>query len=305
MNDLRTLQAALTPDEPSQDVVDRSRHRLQNRMRGSSAARKRTVWWTAGIGLTAAAAAAVVVVVTVSTMPAAPADRAPATAVAEPPTTTVGGQEILLAAAVAAERSPEETGTYWHVRVAEGASASNTYEYWVKPDGQSWTRGAKTNGAVVALGASRSKPFSLVAVDLTLDQLRALPADPAALKAWIAQALTHSDARTSAGPLTASDREQATFQSLISLVSTLPAPPQVRAAAFRAIASYPGVHSLGEVPGGQGLSLPDNGGRLVVDPTTGRVNRTSVYVTMDGALYGVADTAGAQITAEWTNTLPK
>ena len=34
MNDLQTLRAALTPDEPDQDVVDRSRHRLQNRIHG-------------------------------------------------------------------------------------------------------------------------------------------------------------------------------------------------------------------------------------------------------------------------------
>ncbi|WP_193441303.1 hypothetical protein [Actinosynnema sp. ALI-1.44] len=59
------------------------------------------------------------------------------------------------------------------------------------------------------------------------------------------------------------------------------------------IASYPGVHSLGEVPGGQGLSLPEGGGRLVVDPATGRVNRTSVHVSMDGARNKVADAAGA------------
>jgi len=32
MNDLETLRAALIPGEPAQDVVDRSRHRLQNRM---------------------------------------------------------------------------------------------------------------------------------------------------------------------------------------------------------------------------------------------------------------------------------
>ncbi|RSM52247.1 hypothetical protein DMH03_40960 [Amycolatopsis sp. WAC 01376] len=295
MNDLQTLRAALTPEEPSQDVVDRSRHQLQNRIRGGRAARRRTGWLVTGAGLTAAAAAAAVAI---AVMPAAPVDG--------PPVQTFSGQEILLAAATAAERSPESTGTYWHVKVAEadGAAASTDYEYWIKPDGQLWMRGAKTGGKVMPLKASSATPFSLVAVDLTLEQLRALPTDPDALKAWIAEAHERSDARTSAGEFTASDREQAGFQSLISLVSTLPATPEVRAAAFRAIANHPGVENLGTVPGGHGLLLP-TGERLVVDPATGRVNGTSVFVTMDGAVYKVANPAGVNINAEWTDTLPK
>ncbi|WP_410650776.1 CU044_5270 family protein [Amycolatopsis sp. cmx-4-54] len=294
MNDLQTLRTALTLDEPSQDVIDRSRHRLQNRIHGGRTSRRRTGWLIAGAGLTAAAAA----VVAIAAMPAAPVDG--------PPMRTVSGQEILLAAATAAERSPEGAGTYWHVKVtvADGAVASSAYEYWIKPDGQAWMRGAKTGGEVMPMKAHSATPFSLVAVDLTLEQLRALPADPDALKAWIAEALERSDARTSAGKLTASDREQAGFQSLISLVSTLPATPAVRATALRAIADHPGVQNLGTVPGGQGLSLP-TGERLVVDPATGRVNGTSVFVTMDGAVNKVADPAGARIDAEWTDTLPE
>ncbi|MBB5851063.1 CU044_5270 family protein [Amycolatopsis umgeniensis] len=292
MNDLQTLRAALASDEPSQDVVDRSRQRLQNRMRGGRASQRRTGWLIAGAGLTAAAAA-----VAIAVMPAAPVDG--------PPVRTVSGQEILLAAATAAERSPEGSGTYWHVNVTEvdGAAASSGYEYWIKPDGRLWMRGAKTGGKVTPLKGTSATPFSLVAADLTLEQLRALPTDPDALKAWIAEALERSDARTSAGTLTASDREQAGFQSLISLVSTLPATPEVRATAFRLIADYPGVQNLGTVPGGHGLLLPE-GERLVVDPATGRVNGTSIFVTMDGAMYHVTNPAGAKISAEWTDTLP-
>jgi hypothetical protein len=293
MNDLQTLRAALAPDEPSQDVVNRSLHQLQNRIHGARASRQRSGWLTVGAGLTAVAAAAAVAI---SAMAAAPLDG--------PPAKMVSGQEILLAAATAAERSPEGSGAYWHVTVteADGGGASSVYEYWTKPDGQWWFRAEKTGGKVMPMRHFGATPFSLVAVDLTLEQLRALPTDPAALKAWIAQALEHSDAKTSAGELTASDREQFLVLSLVSLVSTLPAPPQVRAAAFRAIASYPGVESLGTVAGGQGLLLP-GGQRLVVDPATGRVNGTSVYV-MNQSVLGVADPAGARINAEWTNTLP-
>src|SRR5205823_9188088 len=59
-----------------------------------------------------------------------------------------------------------------------------------------------------------------------------------------------------AGPFTAADRERELLLSMVSLVSTLPAPPAVRAAAFRAIAAYPGVQDLGPVPGGRGFRLP-------------------------------------------------
>ncbi|EMD25191.1 CU044_5270 family protein [Amycolatopsis azurea] len=292
MNDLQTLRAALAPDEPSQDVIDRSRHRLQNRINGGRTSRRRTGWLITGASLTAAAAA-----VAIAVIPAAPVDG--------PPVRTASGQEILLAAATAAERSPEGAGTYWHVKVtgADGADASSGYEYWIKPDGRLWMRGAKTGGKVAPVKTQSAIPFSLVAIDLTLEQVRALPTAPDALKAWIADAIERSDARTSAGEFTASDRERAVFQSLISLVSTVPATPEVRATAFRVIAGYPGVQNLGTVPGGQGLSLPE-GERLVVDPATGRVNGTSVYVTMDGAVYQVADPGGARINAEWTDTLP-
>jgi hypothetical protein len=274
MNDLRT---ALLPDDPAQDVVDRSRHRLQNHIRGGvPMARKRSGWLLAGVGVTVAAVA-------IAVLPS------------ESPR-TVTGQEVLLAAATAAAQTPEDSGTYWHVTIASGQDLP--YEYWVKADGDMWVRTTRTEIAhrPPLPGESRN-PFSLVGVvDLTLEQLRALPTDPEALKAWIADALAGSD--------TTVDRGYALFESLISLVSTLPAPPDVRAAAFRAVASYPDVKNLGEVPGGQGL-LVYGSWRLVVNPDTGRVNRTWVFATMDGGpVFLGVDPSGMTITAEWTDTLP-
>ena len=297
MDDLQTLRAALAADEPSQDVVDRSRHRLQHRIRGGRGSRKRVGWLTAGAGLTVAATAAVVL----TTLPTAPDDRPP-TAVGD--TRAVSGPEILRAAATAAERSSEGSGAYWHVEVTVGGGdPPEVYEYWVGKEGGLWFRGVKTGGAVMPVDLDRRKPFSLFAVDLTFAELRALPTDPDALRAWITEALRHSGARSSAGEFTDDDREMATFHSLIALVSTVPATPEVRAAAFRAIASNPGVESVGAVPGGQGLVLP-GGRRLVVDPATGRVNGTSVFISVDGAVHSVADPAGARIDAAWTATLP-
>ena len=149
-----------------------------------------------------------------------------------------------------------------------------------------------------------SAPLQLAGTGVTFEQLRTLPTDPAALRDWLVDAIAHSGARTGSGPLTASDRERELLLSMVSLVSTLPAPPAVRAAAFRAIAASPGVQDLGPVPGGHGFLLPGEY-RLVVDPSTGRINRTSMYVSADGAIHQVADPQGAQVGSEWTDTLPK
>ncbi|MEU4768826.1 CU044_5270 family protein [Actinosynnema sp. NPDC023794] len=306
MDDLQALRAALAADDPSQDVVDRSRHLLQNRVRGGRASRKRAGWLTVGVGLTVTAAAAALAF---STLPAPPGGPATAlgtgTPTESPPAAAVSAPEILLAAATSAGRSPEGSGAYWHVTARFAGERARVDEYWINPDGRAWFRGVRTGGKVVPMGERRPKPFPLVAVDLSLEELRALPTDPGALKSWIAEAVEHADARTSAGGrLSAVGRAEATFYSLIALVSTVPAPPEVRAAAFRAIASYPDVESTGAVPGGQGLELP-RGERLVVDPATGRVNGTSMFITFDSRVYATADLGGAGVDAEWTDTLPE
>jgi hypothetical protein len=289
MNDLRTLGAALAQDEPSQDVVDRSRHRLRHHMRGHRPMRRRA--WFA---VTAAAAVAAVAAV------ALPAGEAPPAR---------DGLAVLLAAADVAERTPEGTGTYWHYKVH---ADSAWYEYWITADGEYWRR--FEDGKVEKAPDRRAHPFSLIGVPLTLDQLRALPTDPAALQAWIAEAVADNGRDD---PATDPLKEWDTLDSLVSLVSMLPAPPEVRAAAFRAIAAYPGVEPLGDVPGGQGVLLPGNdvivavsvdgrevGRRLVVDPATGRANGTTFFVNLSGERHIVGDPEGVRITAEWTDSLP-
>jgi hypothetical protein len=98
---------------------------------------------------------------------------------------------------------------------------------------------------------------------------------------------------------------------LISLVSPLPAPQKVRAAAFQAIASYPNVKSLGAVKGGQGLLISFGEGTpasLVVDPATSQTRETNFFVSADGARYSSAGSGadlGFALVAEWTNLVPK
>jgi len=280
MNDLETLRSALLPDEPSQDVVDRSRHRLRNHMLGGRRRRVRPLAIGAGLVATAAVAAGVVVV----TRPAAPVETPPR---AVAPVET--GPAVLLAAATAAERAHVGTGKYWHTTTKVGKA---TWEYWTTTDGQEWYRGENTHGKAEPM--PRARPIRINGGDdVTLSTILTLPPDPAALRAWLTAGLTRHG-------LPANQLGFAVLGGLIGLVSTVPSPPAVRAAAFRAIAAYPGVHALDD----RSVRLP-GGGRLVVDPATGQVDSSSVFLDWTGkpATNGNGDTYA--VSGEWTDDLPK
>lgn len=252
---------------------------------------RRKAWWVVGALLAAGATA---VAVAVATVPPAVPD-APSVASA---------QQILLATAVRAEQADDGTGAYWHRKII---SSDGVVESWTTVDGRVWVRegeaGPAQPGARFAPDGTAIDPFSMAGIDMTVEQLRALPREPAALTAWIAEAVARSDLRTSAGPLTADQRRQTTIEALIALVSGLPAPPEVRAAAFRAIAAHPEVRSLGAVPGGEGLILGD-GLRLVVDPATGQVRSTSVLAVGGGMMSTADGSAGITVETRWTDDLP-
>jgi hypothetical protein len=143
---------------------------------------------------------------------------------------------------------------------------------------------------------------------VTLEQLEALPTDPDALRARIDTLIKNGDVRTSAGELTGEQRERAVFEGLVSLVSQLPAPPAVRAAAFRAFAAYPNVESVGPVDGGQDLRIsffPDQPpAQLVIDPATAQVRRANAVVVADGGVLSAAKGGIFTLTTGWTDTLP-
>lgn len=276
------------------------------------APKRRRIWLTSALTGAAATTAAAVVIGLGGV--GDPLDGGAVDDGAAPPTVTeMSGPQILLAAATAAEKAPEGAGTYWYTRTVSRYGKNGepqVYEAWVSRDGQGWFRGRKTNGAVFRI--PRPAPFSLGGSELSIDQLSQLPTQPDALKTWLENALRDSDARTSDGRLTAGQQQQLTFEGLISLVSQLPAPPKVRAAAFRAIASYPNVRNLGAVDGGQGLEITlvaqQTPARLVVDLTNSQIRETSWYVTPDGGNAGFAGDHAAdssyKLTAEWTNDLP-
>ncbi|MFI7447367.1 CU044_5270 family protein [Nonomuraea sp. NPDC049714] len=282
MDDLKALAILLTKPEPPAEAVTRSRGRLQDRMRGR--ARRRIGWRLPALTLATAAAAVVAVLVSgVITSAGAP----------------TSGREVLLMAAVSAERTPQGSGTYWHVTREMRDVDMPREESWTARDGRRWSKGeAGDPPGVVVPDPDR---LMLKGAEVSIEDLERLPADPGALKAR----LTALQGRDSA--MTASERRGDPLFSLITLISELPTPPEVRSAAFRALATTPGVESTGAVEGGQELRFPypDTGWeiKLVVDPETARVTSTNYLSGNDGSVS--LSTRFIKVTTGWTNQPPR
>jgi hypothetical protein len=319
MDELDLLRSALTKPEPSEDVVSRHRQELQRLIGHPSRARaRRRRWWVAGIGLAAAVAAGAVTAVlvmapgTAHTRNGAPRRSAAMThhpAARKQAKQTA--QQILLTAAASALRAPAGSGTYWYVRARWAYGGTNKLylaESWTKRDGQTWIRNLKTGERVFKLPRPPFSfgPFFLGGRGLTFGQLQKLPARPGALTRWIVNnAARHGGKTGGRSPSNARTREDI-FDSLTSLLDELPATPRVRAAAFRSLAALPGVTSLGQVGGGQGVRFTLLGGEratLIIDPSTGQIRATNFFVDNQGAEYW-QQLPNATITGRWTNTLP-
>jgi hypothetical protein len=315
MDEMDMLRNMLTKPGPSSDTVSKGRRELQQLIRHQSRARtRRPGWRMAGIGLTATAAAgavAAVMALSPGSAPAAPRAHARSAATGHhqaPAKKSV--QQILLTAATSAQRAPAGSGTYWYVRTraATGGDGIKLYlaESWTKRDGETWIRSLKTGRKPIKLPGNVAGPFFLGGQEMTFSQIQNLPADPAALTKWIVtNAAQHGGKSGGAAPSKAQEREDI-FDSLTSLLSQLPAPPQVRAAAFRALAALPGVTSLGQAGGGQGVQFTLLGGEqatLIIDPSTGQIRATNFFVDNEGAEFW-QEVPNATITGQWTDTLP-
>ena len=330
IDELTWLRAAFeTVPDPAPDVVAQARRNVlaglphehaapssneqEELARGVGRGPRRLSYLTSGLAAVAVAVVAIGVGVRwdAGTRPASGDDRstasAPATLSGRQTPATLSGRQILLAAATVAEKAPARTGTYWHVKVVSttrnGDSGWN--ERWVAWDGRMWAR--ESDGKITQM--QLPNVLALGVAHVTIGQLQALPTQPAALKARVADLVSNGDAQAGAGKLTVAVREHAVFEGLVSLVSQLPASPKVRAAALRAIAAYPNVTSLGAVDGGQGLRLSfwpgqDPPASLVIDPATGQLRRTNVLVGLEGGLLvGVGYTWA--VTTAWTDVLPR
>jgi hypothetical protein len=308
-NDLNTLRDAWgEPEPPSRAAFSAARAALLERAGAGGGAPapehlrrpvrwRRAGWLATGLGLTASAAAAAVVVGSGTMAPVG-------TVGSSPPAARLSGQQILLAAATTAATRPEGSGTYWHIKTVArftnltGGKNGAVQEAWTRRDGQQWQ--SLRPGTVVKVN-ERTR-FWVAGVGLSFGQLQKLPADPAALKAWVISA---AKANRSEPALTASQADLfAIDDGLVDLLYAVPAPPAVRAAAFRALALFPGVKSLGAVDGGQGLLMVFRGGqqdRLIIDPATSMVRSESAGATIAGKLVSKGYTV---VASGWTDTLP-
>ncbi|MFI6604182.1 CU044_5270 family protein [Nonomuraea sp. NPDC050536] len=283
MNDLEEVATLLAKPEPSAEAAARSRHRLQQRTRAGRA-RRRVGWFVPGAALVAAGAAAAVVFATgAHTNGGAP----------------VTGKEVLLMAAVSAERTPQGSGTYWHVTRQWSKADIPPMESWTRRDGKRWTKGEPGNPPDVVVPAWNT--LHLKGANVSFEDLEGLPTDPEALKAWIAERKGNEN------DMSASEIRGNPTLTLLTLITELPAPAEVRSAAFRALAATPGVENAGAVEGGQQLRFPDpDGGKkgieLVVDPEKARVTRANLVLAGDG---GVAwSDKFISVSTEWTDQLP-
>jgi hypothetical protein len=126
--------------------------------------------------------------------------------------------------------------------------------------------------------------------DLTFEQLQRLPDDPEALRDWVVDAVEDDlDPSASADVL-----DDNVAEVLANLLVDVPAPPGVRAAAYRALANMPNVRSTGptrdelgragvgiliDAPGRAAILVPRGGPykagelirKLIIDPDTSHV----------------------------------
>jgi hypothetical protein len=136
---------------------------------------------------------------------------------------------------------------------------------------------------------------------ITLAQVRALPRDPAKLKAEIARRLPGAS-----GELL----NTITFEDGIQVITELPVSSEVRAAAYRMMASLPGVKAVGEFTDrlgrkGQAVTMGADGStevlhRVIIDPKTGLPLATQLYKPSNGQI----DLDQTVTFAGWTDAEP-
>ncbi|MBB5785353.1 hypothetical protein [Nonomuraea jabiensis] len=183
-----------------------------------------------------------------------------------------------------------------------------------------WTRTA--NGQTVSLSTKPAKghvtpvrgdnTFFLLGQRLTYDEVQRLPANPEALKAWLTQA-----ARVSQMSEASVDRN--ITSALPSLLHELPAPKEVRAAAYQALLTMPGVTSRGKSVDGAGRTgaalsieyqLPGQKETikvttdLVVDTGTMLLLSDSQTTLRNGKVFLNKTMSQTVLQAGWTNTEP-
>ncbi|WP_106396847.1 CU044_5270 family protein [Actinocorallia populi] len=294
MREAELIAELLTKPAPSAETVAAGRLRL----RRESPRRRPSRGLLFGGGFTALVAGGVAAAVVVSGF----GGPVPA----EPPTDAA---TILLAAAERAETTPTETGKYWHVRAFSflgqdynkpDPHSTGERESWTTTDGLAWMKSAKEPLRKFRTGGK----FTLCHKEITYRQLAELPTDPDALYARLHRLATHNGI----GPILPQDRKLFTATCMLSLLADQPAPPRVRAAAFRSLAGLPEAESLGtqrDPAGREGTVLRITYGgtweKLIIDPETGIVLAMERVETREGQTL-VQKTVFYEV--GWTDTPP-
>ncbi|WP_433255677.1 CU044_5270 family protein [Streptosporangium sp. CA-135522] len=264
---------------------------------------------------------------------------------------------LRLAAAAQTTAVPAE-GAYWHTRTLwkgtsqQAGRGKNRYrlekqellERWTSPDGRTWSgyrefglrpRSAADEAAWRRDGSPSIKPnkswlvpgkdqkgdpvlgFYVVDRLLSYEQVRALPTDPAGLKAWVDKA-----SRDPNSGVSDDTRDIYIRGTLVSMLSEVPV-KEVRAAAYEALPTMPGVRSLGkdEDPRGrtgQGFLIDHQQGsgkwqqkhtitgttRLIVDTGTMTPLAFDTKTTMDGEPFPTESSTTITLQAGWTDDKP-
>lgn len=303
MDELKVLKDAWEePSPPSPDAYRSARAALMQRIAQSGAprvarrpARRRgmRVGWLAG-----AATAAVATAVAFALIPGtSPTDPLPTDS--SPSSDGDVGRELLLAAAVVAESQTETVGTYWHVTfVSHQDDGDYPGDWYTAHDGA----GYAWDGTGVVPTTPAGSGFPVGGDRLTLAELQQLPTDPSALTTWIIESFADLDRTDVSGDAAV---------ALSGLLWQVPAPPAVRAAAFRALADLGNVTRLDDQDGNwvlriefaelpaadkfPGGVLPEGIGKwtLVIDPTTSQLVSVTSYQGTEEILL-----------AEWTDSMP-
>ncbi|RFU42328.1 hypothetical protein DZF91_07165 [Actinomadura logoneensis] len=208
-----------------------------------------------------------------------------------------------------------------------GSPASWTIRYYFR-NGKYKARKLTPNpGQVQTSRAPMSQGGEWLGRVITVKQIRALPADPKALKAelmrWYAGPGRKAEAEAvRGGELAKPDPNAWLFDITRRLVTDQPVAPKVRAAAFRVLAGLPGVVSVGKVTVGKGqrgvavgMTRPaGNAGvdmqmRLIVDPSKGRALATQMVLAKPSKFYpgfpaGAVLNSSVILGADWTNSAP-
>ncbi|MCF6476506.1 hypothetical protein FAF44_50465 [Nonomuraea sp. MG754425] len=186
-----------------------------------------------------------------------------------------------------------------------------------------WTRTA--DGQYVKLSTEPDKghvgpvrgnddKFFLAGQRLTYDEVQRLPAVPNALKSWLSEAARVSRVKQN-------NVDQAITRALVEMLYQLPAPKNVRAAAYQALLTMPAVRSQGESKDSMGragaaLSIDhpkavQNNGLtikdktdLIVDTGTMLLLSESLTTKISGKLSFNESSTQTILEAGWTNTAP-